>query len=57
MLNLLEIELFICIKMDLGLNNPQCLIYHKKTQTKPEKFAYFLLLNLKPETKLDWLIV
>ena len=30
-----EIELIIYIKMDLALNNPQRLIYHK-TQTKPK---------------------
>ena len=32
MLNLFEIELFICIKMDLALNDLQGLICHK-TQT------------------------
>ena len=32
--SMFEIELFICIKMDLALNNPRWLIYHK---TKPNK--------------------
>ena len=34
---LLEIELFICIKMDLALNNLQRLICHKPKQTIKKK--------------------
>ena len=30
-----EIEKFICIKMDLALNNQQGLIFYKTNQTKP----------------------
>ena len=38
MLNwIVEIELFICIKMDLALNNLQSLIYHK-TQTNKHSY-------------------
>ena len=36
---LFEIELFICFKMDLALNNPQMLICHKTQSTnQPIKF-------------------
>ena len=33
-IELFEIEQFICIKLDLGLNNMQWLICHKSNQTK-----------------------
>ena len=36
---LFEIELFICIKMDLALNNLQGLIYHK-TQINKQMYVY-----------------
>ena len=51
-----EIELFICIKMDLALNNQQRLIYHK-TQTNKQPirssirgliFSRRVLLCLEP---------
>ena len=32
-----EIELFICIKMDLGLNNQERLICHKNPTNQPAK--------------------
>ena len=39
-LNCFVIELFLCIKMDLELNNLQCFICHKfkPSQTKPTSF-------------------
>ena len=44
-MELIEIKLFICIKMKLALNNLQRLIYHKK-QTNKRDYAnqnkYFL---------------
>ena len=42
-MELFEIELFICIKIDLALNNLQRLIYHK-TQTNIIVFMLMLLL-------------
>ena len=41
-----EIELIICIKMDLALNNLQALIYHK-TQTNQGTYAklYYFKYN------------
>ena len=44
MLNLFEIELFICIKMDLALNNLQRLICHK-TQTNKQTINACILEN------------
>ena len=35
-MELLEIELFICIKIDFALNNLQRLICHKKNKQSPE---------------------
>ena len=38
---LFEIELFICIKMDLALNYRQRLIYHKQTNKQTNKEGLF----------------
>ena len=38
-IELFKIELFICIKMDLALDNLQGLIYHK-TQPNQSKISY-----------------
>ena len=48
---LFEAELFICIKMDLALNNQQWLIFHetKPNQTKPNHLNMFLKFLLTPD--------
>ena len=42
-LNLFEIELIICIKMDLDLNNLQRLICHKTQTTNKQPNTYIHL--------------
>ena len=48
---LFEIELFICMKMDLALNNLQRLICQKKKPNKEKKNKFIIINILKGEKK------
>ena len=48
-----EKELFICIKMDLALNNQQRLIYHK-TQANKESTFFCKILDIFVFVDVCW---